>query len=462
MNNPRFAAVSALLKMSAGKIGASDTGDTGDTAGKAGENSLTGFSDKVLNSVLEKSELSGSDRKLAARIFYGCVSRQMTLDLIISQYSTKQLDLIDKITLNILRTAIYQLLWCDSVPDSAAVDESVKLTRQFRKPQASGFVNAVLRGFLRADKRFSYPENPENPDNPELHLIYEFSVNPEFLKMLTDTYGTAKATEFLADSLCDPPVFTAINTCLCDKDETAKLIEKYSFTPTIMPNLMIYKNSGIVKSKDFKQGKFYIQDISSFMCCTALSPQKNDRILDMCAAPGGKSFTLCELMSDSGEIIACDIHQNRANLITQGAARLRLGSIKAVTLDAAVYSPDLGQFDKILCDVPCSGYGVIRRKPEIRYKSPSEFAGLPEIQFSILENAAHYAKIGTEIVYSTCTLNKAENEDVVKRFLALHPEFSPMSFLEDLGRPFGNSCVTLFPSDFGGDGFFIAKMKKAR
>jgi 16S rRNA (cytosine967-C5)-methyltransferase len=163
---------------------------------------------------------------------------------------------------------------------------------------------------------------------------------------------------------------------------------------------------------------------------------------------------------DNAEITACDIHENRTAKITEGAQRLGIKSITALTADGRIFNKNLGFFDKILCDVPCSGLGIIRRKPEIRYKSVSSFTELPQIQYEILNNAARYAKHGTEILFSTCTLNPAENESVISRFLQNHNDYEAVSFNETFGKPFGNHSVTLFPSDFGGDGFFMAKLKK--
>ncbi|MDR0946959.1 MAG: 16S rRNA (cytosine(967)-C(5))-methyltransferase RsmB [Ruminococcus sp.] len=433
-SNPRLAAVLALIKMESDTV----------------------YSEKVLDEILSKSALEGSDRRLAARIFYGCVSRKITLETIISQYSSKPANKLDNTVAAILKSALYQLLWLDTIPDNAAVDESVKLTKALKQPHTSGFVNAVLRSFLRAEKAYKLP------DEKFTRLSVEYSVNTDIARLLCESFPDEIATDFLENSFEEVPVFVAVNTLKCNTEEIAELTEKYTFTQTILPNVFIYKNSGIVKSKDFKKGKFYIQDLSSALACYALNPLKNERILDICAAPGSKSFTMACLSGGNAEIIACDISENRTAKIIDGSKRLGISSVKAYTADGRIFNDKLGFFDKILCDVPCSGLGVIRRKPEIRYKSPADFAELPQIQYEILENAAHYAKPGTEIIYSTCTLNPAENEAVVTRFLDAHPEFETMTFNEHFGKPFGKSMVTLFPHDFGGDGFFTAKLKKTK
>ena len=218
----------------------------------------------------------------------------------------------------------------------------------------------------------------------------------------------------------------------------------------------------MTRTDAFAQGMFHVQDLASQLCCLALDPQLGDTVLDLCAAPGGKSFTLAELMEDRGQLYAFDLHTNRVKLIAQGAQRLHLQCVHARTGDASLHNPELPQADRVLCDVPCSGLGVIRRKPEIKYKDPAAFTGLPPVQAKILENAAHYVKPGGYLVYSTCTLSRAENDGVVDGFLQQHPEFEGVSFLETLGEPFGNWKVTLHPGCFGSDGFFMAKLKRAR
>ncbi len=207
----------------------------------------------------------------------------------------------------------------------------------------------------------------------------------------------------------------------------------------------------------FQNGMFHVQDLSSQLCCAILAPQAGETVLDLCAAPGGKSFTIAERMENTGRVLAFDLHEHRAELIRSGAQRLGLTCIEARTGDASGFDPEMPQADRILCDVPCSGLGVIRRKPEIKYKPLSEFAALPELQYAILENAARYLKTGGTLVYSTCTILKAENEDVVKRFLASHPEFELVP-LTEFG--FSEGCATFSVLYDNCDGFFAARMRK--
>jgi 16S rRNA (cytosine967-C5)-methyltransferase len=205
---------------------------------------------------------------------------------------------------------------------------------------------------------------------------------------------------------------------------------------------------------------FHVQDLASQLCCLALDPQPGETVLDVCAAPGGKSFTAAELMENRGQLLAWDLHENRAGLIRRGAETRGLTCISAYAGDAR--ETDKPAADRVLCDVPCSGYGVLRRKPEIRYKSPAEAENLPDIQYAILEASARAVKPGGVLVYSTCTLLKRENEAVVEKFLAAHPEFTPEKPWQNIAAlaPIAQEMTTLLPATLGSDGFFIAKMRQ--
>jgi len=232
----------------------------------------------------------------------------------------------------------------------------------------------------------------------------------------------------------------------------------------LLPASAILHTGNIAALAAFDEGLFHVQDVSSQLCCEILSPQPGERILDACAAPGGKSFTLAEMMGDTGEIIAFDLHENRVTLIESGARRLGLKSVHADVNDASKYDPASGSFDGILCDVPCSGLGVLRKKPEIRYKAVTFLDNLPEMQYSILRTSARSLKPGGALVYSTCTLRPAENESIAKKFLSEHPDFSPLDItpiLEKYGinSAFGDQYknrITLMPHIHNTDGFFIA------
>ncbi len=415
------------------------------------------YSNIQLSHGLSESDMNDRDKKLCSVIYYGVIERRITLDHIIGGLSSRPVAKLDNTVLNILRSGIYQLLYMESVPDNAAVNESVSLAKKFGKTSASGMVNAILRNFIRHEKNFPVP----------MDIIHSSSIlysAPEWLvESLCGDYGVDMMTNLLSDALEKPQITVRLNTVKCTENEfISTLGELQAEKIDSIPNCYKLSGGDPTACEAFAKGFFHVQDIASQLCCMALSPNDNDRVLDICAAPGGKTFTMAELMQGRGEIYAFDLHEKRVKLIRDGASRLGLNNIKAMTGDASVYNENLPKFSKILCDVPCSGLGVIRRKPEIKYKNPEEFARLPEIQYKIAENALNYLEAGGELVYSTCTLRKEENDSVIDKLLANHPELEEISFLESLGSPFGKGRASIFPKYFGSDGFFITKVRKVR
>ena len=413
------------------------------------------YSNILLDSVLSQNDISQQDKRFVTTLYYGVLERKITLDYIISIYCKKELKKLDITILNILRCGIYQIKYMNSVPDNAAVNESVKLVRGFRLASASGFVNAVMRNFIRDDKEFAYPE-----DRLQM-LSVRYSVDKQIIKMIVSDYGDEFAESFLIRSLEKPPVYLRMNNTICDRSILFEGLGRISATENEKLPYCYEVSSGNLTTTDaFKKGYFHVQDISSQFACMALSPSEGDTVIDLCSAPGGKSFTLAEIMGGKGIVYASDVYSKRVDLIRDGAHRLGLDNIKPVTGDASVHDDKYKGADKVLCDVPCSGTGVIRKKPEIRYKQADDFDKLPELQYRILQNGASYLKVGGELVYSTCTLNRRENDDVIDRFLSEHSEFEGVSFLEEYGSPFGQYKVTLGADTFNSDGFFISKIKR--
>lgn len=411
-----------------------------------------GYSNIVLDSALSASNMDVRDKKLCSAVYYGVIERKITLDYIISCYSRQKIEKLRPDVLNILRTGIYQIKYMNSVPDSASVNESVKLAKQMKLGNLSGFINAVLRNFLRDNKEIKFPSGKIQK------LSVEYSASEELVKHLIDNYGEENCVSLLENSVGRPPVTIRLNTIKYSAEEILEKISDLEPVQTMLKECCMVNTGNVTEHPAFKEGLFHVQDMSSQLCCLALSPQSGETVLDLCAAPGGKSFTMAEMMKGEGKIFAFDLHENRVRLIKSGAERLNIKNIIAETGNALEHYTELEGADKILCDVPCSGFGVIRRKPEIKYKNLSEFDKLPEIQYAILENAASYLKIGGEIVYSTCTVNPSENENVVKRFLDEHKNFKGIPFLENYGEPFGEHTAALFPKHFGSDGFFISKL----
>lgn len=436
MADPRLTVVKMLMKMESSEA----------------------YSNLLLDHAFNEAELSDRDKAFAAALFYGVLERRLTLDHVIRTNSKIAFEKLDKAAVQILRTGLYQLLYMPSVPESAAVNESVKMCKKLKCFSAQGFVNGMLRSFIRSGKKISYLGI-----SPEKRLSVEYSC-PEWLtEKFISEYGMDFAVRALKASVGKPPVYARVNILRTTTDKVIAELAKHRIKAAPYPGLVncirLEKAGDIEKCAPFRQGLFHVQDISSQLCCLTLRPVVNETVLDVCAAPGGKSFTLAELMGNNGKLYSMDLHDMRVGLIEDGAARLGIKIITAMQNDASKFNGALPQADRVLCDVPCSGFGVIRRKPEIKYKPPEEFAGLPEIQYQILETSARYVKSGGTLVYSTCTLSRAENDDVADRFAATHPEFMPIVQPVPLSAP-GDYKRTYCPDENGGDGFFTASFRR--
>lgn len=403
------------------------------------------YSNLLLDKALADAELSPADKRLCAMLYYGVTERILTLDHIIGCYTQRK---IDREVRFILAVGLYQLLYCEKIPERAAVSETVALTGVFRKKSASGFVNAVLRSFLRDGKEIRYPA-----DKWQRRQV-EFSAPAALIEKVSGQLGEEIADRFFADSLLPPPVTIRLNTVKATPADIAELDPEPCKS---VENGYFTRIQDVSRTESFRKGFFHVQDLSPQMCCKALAPQPGEIVFDVCAAPGGKTFTIAEMMENRGQVFAFDLHEKRVKLIRDGAARLGLTCITAQAQDAKVFREDLPLADRVLCDVPCSGLGVIRRKPEIKYKPLADFAGLPEIQIAILENAAKYLKPGGTLVYATCTVLREENEAVIERFLAAHPEFSPDA-LTEFGCEAGYKTFTRADDDC--DGFFVGRLIK--
>lgn len=436
MADPRLTVVKMLMKMESSEA----------------------YSNLLLDHAFNEAELSDRDKAFAAALVYGVLERRLTLDHVIRTNSKIAFEKLDKAAVQILRTGLYQLLYMPSVPESAAVNESVKMCKKLKCFSAQGFVNGMLRSFIRSGKKISYLGI-----SPEKRLSVEYSC-PEWLtEKFISEYGMDFAVRALKASVGKPPVYARVNILRTTTDKVIAELAKHRIKAAPYPGLVncirLEKAGDIEKCAPFRQGLFHVQDISSQLCCLTLRPVVNETVLDVCAAPGGKSFTLAELMGNNGKLYSMDLHDMRVGLIEDGAARLGIKIITAMQNDASKFNGALPQADRVLCDVPCSGFGVIRRKPEIKYKPQEEFAGLPEIQYQILETSARYVKSGGTLVYSTCTLSRAENDDVADRFAAAHPEFMPIVQPVPLSAP-GDYKRTYCPDENGGDGFFTASFRR--
>lgn len=368
-----------------------------------------GYSNIVLDSILKRSDVSHEDRALASAVFYGTLDRKITIDWLLAKHIKTPLKKVSPYTLSVLRCAVYQIVFMEKIPDSAAVNEAVKLIKSSKESRNAAFVNAVLRNVLRS--------GTELPKGNDIHsLSVRYSCPEWIISSLISDYGTDNTVNLLEESLLPPPLTVRVNTVKINADTLAAELEKEGINTkkTQVDNALCFlKGTDISGLKAYKDGMFYVQDQASQTAVAVLKPKKGSRVLDMCAAPGGKSFTMAQLMENCGEIIACDLYPQRTELIKNGAARLGLGIIKTQCLDASVFNEKLGKFDYILCDVPCSGLGVLRRKPDIKYRTPEDLTELCNLQKKILKNALKYLKDGGRLLYSTCTLRTEENEKLV-------------------------------------------------
>lgn len=424
MPNPRKSAVRALVKV--------------DSDGA--------FSNIILDNVMEQDGLTGADAVLATALFYGVLERRITIDYIADRLSKQPVRKQPYLVAAAIRIGIYQLMFMDRIPPFAAINESVNIVKRSKNSRAVGYVNALLRAVER-QKSDLIPTD----DSPK-SVSVRCSAPLWMVERLSAQYGVEKAVSVFESMLGRSNVYLRVNTTKTDCDSLSRLLASHSVATEFTDvdgSLRIVGHSGAVERlAGYSEGLFHVQDLSSQICAASLDARENMRVLDVCAAPGGKSFTVAEIMNGTGEVVSCDLYEHRVKLISDGAKRLGLGNISARTADASVYDPSLGEFDRVLCDAPCSGLGIMGRKPDIKYKSADQIADLPDIQYNILTNAAKYVRAGGRLVYSTCTLLHEENEDVFERFLSNFPDFCPVS------------VRTLLPCDDGTDGFFIAAAER--
>lgn len=422
-----------------------------------------GYSTLVLNAALQQGELSPKDSAFAGALFYGVLERQLTLDFVINAYSKTPVAKMDPPVREALRMGVYQLLYMDAVPDRAAINESVCLIRNSRLGRLSGFVNGILRSVQRGGNRL--PGLERLPFEEQLSVTY--SMPQPLVRHYIQHYGQENAEALMASFLGQRPTYLRVNCCKIQPAALQEMLQAEGVTteedPRFCHMLRVTAGGGkLIHTAAYGQGLFHVQDPSSFYACTALSVQPGHQVLDVCAAPGGKSFTTAQLMQNTGRVTACDIHPHKIGLLKEGAARLGLTCVQPVLRDALQPSAKGAEFDRILCDLPCSGLGVLGRKPEIRYKTDIFLDNLPVLQYGMLCNSLRCLKPGGILVFSTCTLNPAENEENVARLLAEHPFLTPNPILPALPRVCGEGAhfINLLPPVHGTDGFFIAAVKR--
>ena len=411
------------------------------------------FSNLELNTVISRTDAPKNDISLYTLLFLGVIEKRLLLDFIISKYSRIAIEEIDSQTKNALRLGIYQLLFCDKIPDYSAVDESVSLASK----KTRGFVNAILRSFLRDNKRIDFPKDKWD------RLSVEYSMPKEIIDIFRESYGDEIAYSLCSIKSKKSPLCLRVNTLKTNIDEVVEMLlarlgsaEKSTLARDIVKtDLPISQLDDLISS-----GFVFVQDESSRIASEVLLATSGENIADVCACPGGKSFSIAIDMQNRGALYASDLHESKLSLITKGAKKLGIDIISTRVQNAKEYKSDKDiLFDKILCDVPCSGLGVIFKKPDIKYKSTDTYKNLPDIQYEILNSSSKYLKKGGVLVYSTCTLNRAENEANIEKFLLENDDFESYDFeLGDIKSSGG--VYTFFPHITGTDGFFVSRVRK--
>ena len=407
------------------------------------------FSQSEIEKNIAKYSLAPNDASLFTKIFLGTLQNLYVCDRHIKAYSERSTDSLDDTVRSILETAFYQLLFLDKVPARAVVNDAVSLAGYFRLKSSSGFVNAVLRSFLREPEKVSLPMREETAR----FLSGQYSAPIWLCERLADERGFETAEAFLKASQDEPDIFVNANTLKISPEDFEKELSGYLGERSRYADYCwkLKASGNIRKLPGYEEGHFYVQNPSAKAVSRMADIKPGDNILDACAAPGGKSVTSAIKMRNRGKILSCDISEAKLRRIEENASRLGTDIIDTRCMDASVFCPEFFEsFDTVIADVPCSGLGVIKSRPEIKYKKKEEIAALPEIQKRIALNLKNYVKAGGQLVYSTCTVLKAENEELVRGVLEESPELT----LE-------NEKLIL-PTDGESDGFYIAVLRKGK
>lgn len=420
------------------------------------------YSNIELNKYLNSEEINAKDRGLITEVVYGTIKYKRTIDIILSKY-VKDIAQIDLAVINILRSAIYQMKFLDRVPNYAVVNEAVNLAKLVSQ-NSSRFVNGVLRNYIRNEGR-NYKQDFSKIES----LGYDYSFEKWMIELFIRQYGEETTIKILKGLNCKPNITVRVNSIKGSYDDIFEMLEKEEYDVeegALCPDaIKINRGSNVEKNPLFNDGYITVQDESAMMVAALFNIENGDKIMDLCSAPGGKTTHMAELLNNTGEVLAFDIHEHKLKLIEENAHRLALTNIKTGIMDAAkINSKYINYASKVLIDVPCSGLGIIRKKPEIKWnKKAKELRELVEIQRSIMENAWNYLQEGGELIYSTCTLNKRENEENVDWFVEKHRDAKIEKVF--LGKASNllyndNGSVTILPNEHM-DGFFIAKLRKS-
>lgn len=423
------------------------------------------YSNLVFAKIADYNLYDARDISFASKLFYGVCEKQITLEYIINQYSTTPINKINLKVKIILQMGLYQLLFMDKTPSHAVVNTCVNLTKQCKLKYLSGFVNAVLRNFIRNNCKYNLPKETNSLE----YLMVRYSCPKEIIKVWIESYGKDIALKLL-ETNCEKTITIRVNTLKTNVDELLAQLKSCNFKAyksNIINDALKLKNSVDIKNiKAFKEGLFHVQNESSQICCDILDPKPGEIIADVCCAPGGKSFTTAQIMQNTGKIDAFDIHEHKINLVKNTAKRLGINIISTSIKDASKSDKISKLYDKVLCDAPCSGLGIFNSKPDVKYnKTPTMLDNLANLQYIFLKNSSLMVKPGGVLVYSTCTLNFKENNLIANKFLKENKNFKPLEInkqkykLKNYSFKEPNNQFTIFPQE-GLDGFFIAAFKR--
>ncbi len=417
------------------------------------------WADAALKAQLNRDGLIGPEAALCSRIVYGVMQNQLLLDHYLTAFCSQKPSHLQPPLLDILRIGAYQILFLDKIPDSAAVNTSVELAKLAKRGQASGLVNAVLRKVSK--NKDALPPIPQR--DVERYLSIKYSHPKWLVKRLLSILGREETEQFLAANNQVAPMTVQINPLKTTEEELVRELASSGVTAAAhrwIPGCLELSGTGdLTTLPAFRDGKFLVQDPAARLVSLCAEVQPGEKVLDVCAAPGGKSFSAAFAMEDKGSILSCDLHENKLKRIREGAERLGLSCISTAAADGRTQNPDwIGAFDVVLVDAPCSGLGIIRKKPDTRYKRVDDLFTLPVVQAAILENASSYVRPGGTLIYSTCTILPEENEQVADGFLAEHSDFSRDNFTLPNGERM--SQLTLWPQRHDTDGFYICRMKR--
>lgn len=422
------------------------------------------YSNMAINKHFKDVKISNQDRGLATEIIYGVIENKYYIDYMIDKLSKVKTNKMEIYVKTLLRMGIYQIMFLNSISDYAAVNETVNLAKK-KNSKVSGFINGILRNVIRQKEEIGKVKTKDDVD----YLSIKYSYDKWMIRNWMIHFGKEFTEELLEANNERPNIYLRTNTLKITRDELIKKLEKQNIKAekvnVVEEAIKVEHLKDIENNSLYKEGLFTVQDVSSMLVGKVMNPKENSLVLDVCSAPGGKTTHMATLMNNTGQVVSRDIYDHKLKLIKAASKRLGLTNVDVEEFDGMKLDREsIAKFDYVLADVPCSGLGIIRRKPEIKYKEKEEFRQLPPIQKKILENASKYVKVGGTLIYSTCTIQDSENIDVVNEFLQKNKNFELVPIKEvnvDLENQ-EKGYMKIYPNVHNMDGFFISKLIRVR